>query len=183
MFFWFPPLWDKNTDYEYSNENNHKKFKSKDISFDSDDHFVYSETDWREETYQGFSSPGQTFDDMRERYYLDFIEETNNVVENDFSKIEKLIETSNNISRKKIISPPGLHLFSIVDFFYSPKTVKEVFKQTLDDWHEEYFEALFKKEFLKARWINVRYTYAFFAAMWQKSPIGDFIEFISKIAK
>jgi len=51
------------------------------------------------------------------------------------------------------------------------------------DWDEEYFEALSNKEIWKARWINMRYTYAFIIAIWQKSPIGDLIEFIRKIAK
>ncbi len=66
---------------------------------------------------------------------------------------------------------------------FSTKTQKEIFEPIVADWQEEYFEALFKKEIWKARWINVRYTYAFLAAMWQKSPIGDLIEFISKFAK
>ena len=75
------------------------------------------------------------------------------------------------------------NLLIISGFLYSSKTQKEVFEPIIVDWQEEYFEALFKKEIWKARWINVRYTYAFLAAMWQKSPIGDLIEFISKIAK
>ncbi len=74
-------------------------------------------------------------------------------------------------------------LLLISSFFYSPKNQKEVFEPIVIDLQEEYFEALFKKEIWKARWINLRYTYAFLTAMWQKSPIGDFIEFISKIAK
>jgi hypothetical protein len=75
------------------------------------------------------------------------------------------------------------NLLIISGFLYSSKTQKEVFEPIIVDWQEEYFEALFKKEIWKARWINVRYTYAFLAAMWQKSPIGDLIEFISKLAK
>ncbi|MBA3335475.1 MAG: hypothetical protein H0T08_07690 [Acidobacteria bacterium] len=77
----------------------------------------------------------------------------------------------------------GFRLLSIINFLYSRKNQKEVFEPLFADWQEEYFEALFKKEIWKARWINLRYTYAFLTAMWQKSPIGDFIEFISKIAK
>jgi hypothetical protein len=74
--------------------------------------------------------------------------------------------------------------FLIISYFlFSAKTQKEIFEPIVADWQEEYFEALFKKEIWKARWINVRYTYAFLGVMWQKSPIGDLIEFISKIAK
>ena len=74
-------------------------------------------------------------------------------------------------------------LLKVTEFLFSPKTQKEVFQPIAADWNEEYFEALFKQEIWKARWINVRYTYAFIVTMWQKSPIGDLIEFISKIAK
>jgi hypothetical protein len=74
-------------------------------------------------------------------------------------------------------------LLKITAFIYSPKTQKEIFEPIVTDWQEEYFEALSKKEIWKARWINVRYTYAFIVAMWQKSPIGDLIEFIQKFAK
>ena len=31
--------------------------------------------------------------------------------------------------------------------------------------------------------INLRNTYGFIIAIWQKSPIGDLIEFVVKIAK
>jgi len=75
------------------------------------------------------------------------------------------------------------NFLKISNFLFSTKTQTEVFVPIGADWQEEYFEALFKKEIWKARWINIRYTYAFLVAMWQKSPIGDLIEFIIKIAK
>ncbi len=78
---------------------------------------------------------------------------------------------------------PFPKVLRVTDFFYSPRVQKEVFEPIASDWQEEYFQALFNKEIWKARWINVRYTYAFLAAMWKKSPIGDLIEFISKLAK
>ncbi len=75
------------------------------------------------------------------------------------------------------------NFLKISNFLFSTKTQTEVFEPIAADWQEEYFEALFQKEIWKARLINMRYTYAFLTAMWQKSPIGDFIEFISKVAK
>ena len=98
---------------------------------------------------------------------------------NVFRFIDLLLTKSENI----IQIPTSVKLLIICRFIYSSKTQKEVFEPIAADWQEEYFEALSKKEFLKARWINVRYTYAFLVAMWQKSPIGDLIEFISKLAK
>ncbi len=82
-----------------------------------------------------------------------------------------------------VLTSPSSFLNSFSEFCFSKKNNKEVFTPLVADWQEEYFEALFKKENWKARWINVRYTYAFLTAMWQKSPIGDLIEFVVKIAK
>ena len=79
--------------------------------------------------------------------------------------------------------PNGYKLLKITEFIYSATIQKEVFETIAADWQEEYFEALSKKEIWKACWINVRYTYAFLAAMWMKSPIGDLIQFVIKIAK
>jgi len=96
-----------------------------------------------------------------------------------FWGINRLAEKFEN----NIHSSPSSFLISISTFCFSSKNNEEMFKPIVADWQEEYFEALFKKEIWKARWINVRYTYAFLGAMWQKSPIGNLIEFVSKIAK
>lgn len=85
--------------------------------------------------------------------------------------------------KQKIKKPIYLNALKISNFLFSFKNQKEVFEPIAADWQEEYFEALFKKEIRKARWINVRYTYAFLAAMIQKSLIGNLIEFVIKIAK
>jgi hypothetical protein len=95
-----------------------------------------------------------------------------------------IIEYSQQKFRSKIFySISGHRCLKISEFLYSSKTQKEVFEPIVADWLAEYCKALSKKEIWKARWINVRYTYAFLVAMWQKSPLGDLIEFISKIAK
>lgn len=89
-----------------------------------------------------------------------------------------------SLAHKSFLNKPRHYkLFKISEFLYSTKTQREIFEPVIADWQEEYFEALSKEEVWKARWINVRYTYAFLGAMWQKSPFGDLIEFISKIAK
>jgi hypothetical protein len=98
---------------------------------------------------------------------------------NVFRFIDLLLTKSENI----IQIPTSVKLLVICRFIYSSKTQKEIFEPIASDWQEEYFEALNKKVIWKARWINLRYTYAFLGAMWQKSPIGDLIELISKIAK
>lgn len=94
------------------------------------------------------------------------------------------VELSVRITSNNVISYSFFSLFSkLSGFLFSAKNNQEVFNPIISDWQEEYFNALFKKEKWKAHWINVRYSYAFVAAMWQKSPIGDLIEFVVKIAK
>lgn len=95
----------------------------------------------------------------------------------------KISEIENLKVLKSNHSFQSYKLLKITNLFYSDKTQKEVFHPIVADWQEEYFKALYKKEIWKALWINVRYTYAFLAAMWLKSPIGDLIEFVIKIAK
>jgi hypothetical protein len=50
------------------------------------------------------------------------------------------------------------------------------------EWDEEIFEALNKNKDANLFIINVRNTYGFIVAMCQKSPLGDLIEFVRKIA-
>ena len=94
-------------------------------------------------------------------------------------KVRKLFSS---FKKKNNTSPPGTVWLKIVSLFYSKKNKNQVFEPIVVDWQEEYFEALYNKEIWKSRWINVRYTYAFVVAMWQKSPIGDLIEFVRKLA-
>ncbi len=74
-------------------------------------------------------------------------------------------------------------LLGLTAFLYSTKTQKEVFELCVADWNEEIYEALKKNKDASLFMINVRNTYAFLMAMWQKSPVGDLIEFVVKIAK
>ncbi len=82
-----------------------------------------------------------------------------------------------------LFSIPLILLWEIPFLFYSPKTKEMVFEPLKSDWQNELLEAKLRNQTWKAIQINVRYTYAFLAAMWQKSPFGDLIEFVSKFAK
>lgn len=90
---------------------------------------------------------------------------------------------SSILDEERIIKPPTFYANKFAWFLYSTKTQKEIFEPIIADWQKEYFEALSRNEIWKARWIKVRYIYAFLAAMWQKSPIGDLIKFVIKIAR
>lgn len=69
------------------------------------------------------------------------------------------------VAKSKIRKAPGANLLSLVEFFYSQKTVEEVFKPIIADWRTEYFDALEQGRTFKARWICVRYRYSFIAAI------------------
>jgi hypothetical protein len=97
--------------------------------------------------------------------------------------LEKLIIKK---SGRKIITnlkPYCYDFIKITKFFYSTKSHKEIFEPMGAEWEYEYFEALKENNIKKARWLNLRWGCSFILAMWQKSPIGDLIEFIMKVAK
>jgi hypothetical protein len=101
----------------------------------------------------------------------------------DFTKKIAYLTKSRNFEESKIIAPGRYQLLKISEIFFSAETQKEVFLQAMIDWDEEIYEVLEKNKNASLFMINARNTYAFLAAMWQKSPLGDLIEFIGKIAK
>ena len=72
-----------------------------------------------------------------------------------------IIFGKNILSKSVVFLPLSSKYLRTGKFLFSPKTQKEIFEPIVADWQEEYFEALFKKDIWKARWINVRYTNAF----------------------
>lgn len=60
--------------------------------------------------------------------------------------------------------PFGTNSLGIIEFLFSDSTVEKTFKPLIADWRFEYFEALNQKRTWKARWISVRYRYAFIKA-------------------
>lgn len=80
-------------------------------------------------------------------------------------KFFRLFWPSRSLIRRKINTAPGTNLLFLVDFFFSPRIVELTFKPILADWHAAYFEALNQGRIWKARWISVRYRYAFIKAM------------------
>ncbi len=78
---------------------------------------------------------------------------------------------------------PLILLWEIPNMFYSPKTKEMVFEPLKLDWQNELFEAKLRNQTWKTMQVNIQYSFAFIAAMIQKSPIGNLMEFIGKIAK
>jgi hypothetical protein len=80
-------------------------------------------------------------------------------------------------------SLPLILLMESPSLFYSLKTKETVFDPIRADWQDELAEAKQKREVWKAVQINIRYSFAFVAAMLLKSPLGDLIELVRKIAR
>jgi hypothetical protein len=66
---------------------------------------------------------------------------------------------------RKIVAPPGCLLANFADFIFSKQKLDTVLLPVISDMCEEYFEALSQNRIWKARWVRVRGTWSFFAAI------------------
>jgi len=80
----------------------------------------------------------------------------------------KLVEKNEYLARAwalprpgVIIKPPGAQLMRTARFLFSKEAIDEVFVPTYNDFWHEYAEAKVKGEDWKARWIRLRYYWAF----------------------
>jgi len=89
------------------------------------------------------------------------------------TQIKQAVEWA-EITSARIKKPPGSLLLGITDFFFSKKTVALTFKPLIADWQAEYFEALEEKRYCKARWVSVRYYWAFAKACGLSKFVGFF---------
>jgi hypothetical protein len=96
---------------------------------------------------------------------------------------KKVIYLLHKTKEVKVKTPSRYKLLKLSEFLFSAKTQKEIFLSTMADWDDEVYEALKKSKNASLFMINVRNTYSFLAAMWQKSLVGDLIQFVVKIAK
>lgn len=90
------------------------------------------------------------------------------------TKISRLV--TNIFMAMILFSVPLILLWEIPNIFYSPRTKQMIFEPLKADWQEELYEAKLRKQTWKALEINIRYSFAFVAAMFQKTPVGNLIE-------
>jgi hypothetical protein len=76
-----------------------------------------------------------------------------------------ILRLNQKIRPKAIGNAPGAKLLRIADFLCSSKSVKLTFEPLIGDLQSEYFEALTKQRIWKARWVRLRYCFAFLGAM------------------
>ncbi|MDQ2746890.1 MAG: hypothetical protein M3T96_06500 [Acidobacteriota bacterium] len=94
-----------------------------------------------------------------------------------------------DLTRNFLTNRSGLAIFhrykflAITRILFSTKTQKEVFEPAMAEWNFEIYEALKDQEGSRLLIINLRNVYGFLITIWMKSPIGDLIEFVRKLAK
>ncbi len=81
-----------------------------------------------------------------------------------------------------LFSIPLILIWEIPNIFYSPKTKETVFNSIRSDWQNELYDAKLRNQTWKTFEINVRYSFAFLSSMVLKSPLGDLLEYVRKIA-
>jgi hypothetical protein len=81
-----------------------------------------------------------------------------------------------------LFSIPLILFWEIPNIFYSPKTKETVFEPLKSDWQTELTNTKLRNHTWKTFEINFRYSTAFIFAMVQKSPLGELIEYVRKIA-
>lgn len=117
-------------------------------------------------------------------YIFAFVDE---IIERDgfvgFSHRQTNFERNSSSKKLKLSQPLRYKLLKLSELLYSPLTQKEIFLPAMADWDKEIYDALVKNRDAELFIVNARNTYGFILAMWRKSPIGDLIEFIIKIAK
>ena len=80
-----------------------------------------------------------------------------------------------------LYSIPLILIWEIPFLFYSDKTRKMVFEPIKSDWQSELSEAKSKKQIWTIISINIYYSWVFINALWQKSPVGDSVEYVKKL--
>lgn len=74
--------------------------------------------------------------------------------------------------RSRVDRPPGSRMSAIAAWLYSKKTFSRVFADQINDLQIEYIEAIGKGRPWHARWIRVRYGFAFMESMVLKLPVS-----------
>lgn len=87
-----------------------------------------------------------------------------------------------NRTPHKILGIPGESILALVNFLYSPAKVEQTFAPMVADWRHEYFEAMRQGREAKARWISLRYRWAFIKVICL-SPIFLLVKQLGSVSK
>jgi hypothetical protein len=75
-------------------------------------------------------------------------------------------------SRIRVSAPPGYRALRILEWVYSPKTVKRVFRPAVADMQHEHLEALASGKVWKARWVLLRGRCSLVSAAIAQAPFS-----------
>jgi hypothetical protein len=82
-------------------------------------------------------------------------------------EVKIISDLLNSLKNRQIglVFPPGSRLICLAEFLLTQKSYHEIVVPIISDMREEYFEALSQNRIWKARWVRVRGTWSFFAAL------------------
>jgi hypothetical protein len=97
--------------------------------------------------------------------------------------IERAVAFRLKADQVRLIKAPGTRLLTIVDFLFRSITVELTFKPLISDWQSEYFEALNQGCTIKARWISIRYRFAFSCTFIMAMGLSKVFSLFKQISK
>jgi hypothetical protein len=77
----------------------------------------------------------------------------------------KYLQEFEQTVRGSLSAAPGHRLLVVAEFVLTRRSFDRLVLPTIQDMREEYFEALSQNRIWKARWVRVRGTWSFFAAL------------------
>ena len=85
--------------------------------------------------------------------------------------------------KRPLTRAPGMYLLTVADFIFRPTTVELTFRPLIAEWQSEYFEALKQGRKYKARWITIRYRFAFACTFIKAMGLSKVFSVFKQISK
>ncbi len=87
-------------------------------------------------------------------------------IETAMSEVLRILFKRNTEKRKLAVQlPPGHLLILFADFFFSRRKNERLFLPLISDMREEYYQASAENRLWKARWVQIRGAWSFFAVI------------------
>lgn len=132
------------------------------------------------QSYERSEELGKAFGDKLTKNQIKFLTAILTLMS--LAAIYELIKDKLKRANPHVYKAPGTKCLSFVEFLCSPKTVEKIFRPLIADWQYEIFEALKAKRIWKARWISLRYRWAFLMAL-GPSRLWAVVEKVAGIVK
>ncbi len=93
-------------------------------------------------------------------------------IQQDVLYLRNVLVNAKQIHRPQLHRPPGFRLQRFAEFFFLRKTCGNVLEPVIRDLQDEHMEALAEGRTVKARWVRIRGTWSFWAAVVAQTPVS-----------